>query len=885
MKKLISSILTILVIAPILATIINLPVAVAQFEPVKIREIYVLGQRVTDIGGVYPGLPVIVEVEVGLAVPFYIVVRDNTTGYIYVRQYVPSPTTGRINYTVEIPRLLPGLTVDPMVSPFAMVNFIVEPTFGQPHYYPHIVYIYPRIEVEPKALTLVDELGTPRTTTFTVYGVPLNNELQFIYIGPAHAVGTCTIAVYQSPDTNGVVRVTLSILDKCGPIAGGDYPVQFKLLRDDMSKHMNDTISILPIVIFVNREGHGMWVDLPLIEPDGTIRPARDNITLIGYGLRANTFITNIRLINLNFTQFNVHYNVPTSIFVPSHGHIVVTELPVNSNMTAGLYIPEITYHDGVRVEFRYSYYLVRPVLLFLYGEGLYREYPAILQPGDTITIVAFGYGPGAKWTGTASKLVAYFDDIVVTVVDILHDGNATFPYTIPMDATYGSHYVRGIDEPWKYEYSIAVVVGGKAIFVVVSPIGMVDKKVYQAVPSYNNRQVIICPCEELIGTSYCGVCVRYGGDCDYLGDYINITIYGLAPGERLLEIRLGEHVVPRALWYPTEPAADSTGKLTVRILVPTLIEGTYTVIVRTEYQGTIVVSWMHNPRITYVEVVSKILLLPLHTDDYIPVLVGSGAVRVIGVGFRPGAVFYKVLVNNTDAIVPVTTQVGTWRVNERGIIVGERIGDLEVTPGLWIPFVEPGKYSISLAYYVGTELRLSTAGFVFVVNNLSRVLTKDDTVGLAGSVAESLRSELQAIQNALISIDGKVAKIDTVITSLGDIQTRLQQLGDIVARLDTIRRDLADASASISAAATKIDAVSTRVNEIATRVTAIETGVATVSSKVDNVSSKVDGITATVTGLGTTLYVGILATIFALLATIFSLLAYMTIKKSVAPK
>jgi archaellum component FlaC len=916
MNRIISTILIVALITPLIAGLLEIPIALAQLQPVKITNIYVYDTDgvlkpitqtgIEDVvnGGIWPAEPIIVEVSVGLQVPFKIVVTDPVEMYTYLEQSVPPMTPGSYNITVYVP--------DKFANLIGQVIFKVEPGFGDPYYYPGTYAVYPKLVVNPKVTTLVDELGTPLPVSFTVYGVPSYNSLKEIRIG-----GVCLISVTDgAPDAYAVVSKTYTLLTVCGhSIPADTYTVSF-ILADNtyLSKYKVDTLTIRPMVYFERKSGHGMWVDDSLLSPgligDPEINDAK-NIIIRGVGFPANVKIASITLVNKNYTGLGVSYkvdfflqgiDVPTGAF----GEFRVT-LDVKSNMTAGLYYPVVVYFDPVTskysdpISFINTYYLVRPILLFLYNGLLYKEYPVVLYPGDNITIVAFGYGPGKDWTTNSVKLYIYIDTQLLTEVELEKNGHAVTTTTLPHDLTYGSHYIKGIDD-WKYEYTVAVVIGGRAVFTVINPITKKPTDVNKVTASWYGKILTVCPCETVLGCSYCNKTVVYNGECDYLGDYVKVMIYGLTPGEKLVKVYLGGAELPADLIVDAKPA-DANGRMEFTFIVPTIPQGTYTITVVTETQ-TIQVVWAYNASINYIEVVPKILLLPLSEEPYIPVLVGSGVVRVIGTGFPQGVLFYKALLNDTDALEALTTQVTKWSTDESGVVIGGKIKDLVIKPALLIPMIEPGKYSIRLVYYVGTTLDYSLPGYVYVVNNISKIPSVDDITSAIREGLDNVRTTLNTLSQTL------GGKVDQVLSVVNDIKDNLGKLNDIVSRLDSISSNLASASDKITNAANKIDTISgqlqtvtsalddvkkgidglkTDVGNVKTSVDAVKTSVDNVASSVNSVGGKVDDVSKKVDSIGGTassaMYIGIVATIFALLATLFALLAYTTIKKSVAPK
>jgi len=250
MNRIISTILIIALITPIIAGLLEIPIALAQLQPVKITNIYVYDtdgvlkpitqtgiEGVVD-GGIWPAEPIIVEVSVGLQVPFKIVVTDPVEMYTYLEQSVPPMTPGSYNITVYVP--------DKFANLIGQVIFKIEPGFGEPYYYPGTYAVYPKLVVNPKVTTLVDELGTPLPVTFTVYGVPSYNSLKEIRIG-----GVCLISVTDgAPDAYAVVSKTYTLLTECGhSIPADTYTVSF-ILADNtyLPKYKVDTLTIRPMV-------------------------------------------------------------------------------------------------------------------------------------------------------------------------------------------------------------------------------------------------------------------------------------------------------------------------------------------------------------------------------------------------------------------------------------------------------------------------------------------------------------------------------------------------------------------------------------------------------------------------------------------------------------
>lgn len=901
------------ILTPMLATLVSIPAAFAQLYTVTITNVYTPAPN-----GVYPGEPVIVEVNVGLATPFTVYIANALDPtIIYASQYVPSPQTGRMNITITMPLELPGL-----VQAQGIIQVYVVPGFGDTYYYTPALNVYPKIVVTPSVATLVDPYNVPTTFTAKVYGVYQGNYVTSIELISGNTVYTIPV-VNGVPDANGVVTYTFTLY---GPnsqfpygIPMGTYTVSFHQFDDTFyDLYRTATLTVTPQVVYVYREGFGICTSTPKYDI------SNDVIEIIGVGFPANAAISTIRLNNTNFTL--VYYDFPVNIATDSNGYFYSGDLLQVSctNLTAGLYVPTVILADGTSYTFWNTYYLVRPILLFLVNGMLYREYPGVVMPGDRITIVAFGYSPGKEWYGYDNVIVITLDKVTPLASGPLgKDGNGTFVATIPLDTTWGSHYIHGIDSR-SYEYSVAIVVGAKAVFRVV-----LRPDTYKVTASYENVHIDICPCAYYVGKSFCDTCVIYTGDCDYIGDYIEVKLYGLQPGEKLVAVYLNNVLVPPELINGTL-VADERGIMTFWFLVPTIPEGQYTVRVVTEVAGEQVAVWERDITINYVQVVPKIALVTLDSNvasgrATLPILLGSGIVRVIGTGFTPGLYMYTILVNNTDALRAVTTNVGTWTTDERGVIVAGKIAGEPVTPAIWFPLMQPGKYEVRLVYYIGPNLYKSEPGYVYVVNNLTFVATKDDVasvISAVNSAVSTLGSKIDAISGQLAAISGALANVATkadltsakteILNALANVATKadvsnavttitqsinsakteiLNKLSEIKLNVDLtpvlnaindVKNAVLETKNLVSEVKGTVTSIEGKVNAISSDVGAVKTDVGAVKAKADDLAAKAEAASGAATN---SMYVSVLALIFALLAMIFALLGYITIKKSVAPK
>ncbi len=780
-------------------------------------------------GYTYPGsiLPVTVYVPVS-GVLVTVTVTNALTGEKYAEQAFYAPSPGNYTVNIPIPKKLPNIgTADP---PTLLVTANI-PLVGPDT---TTVEVYPLIEIIPTSSTIVDPLGNGKTVTVTGYGFAKDTSataVNFIGLG---GQGSYSYSGVWKADSYGVIGpITIDLLkDLTGyGIPAGQYKVTLTSTAVRIDKASTPVFTVIPQLVILDREGNGRDVD-----------PIRIN----GYGFPANTTIVKITLSNTNFTKVVYTFTVNTSS--NKYGYVAQINLKdvLRTNMSAGLYIPTVYYSDGTNITFRNTYHLVRPILCYVIG-GVPQCYaPApILKPGQKVTIVAYGYGPGANWGYPVNILYVSFDKIHwLGNFTLGKDGNVTFTITIPGNATFGSHYIWGVDI-WGYEYSLAIIVGGKAYWVALRGLDksiLKDTKVSAGYPVKGVSTVITaCPCTKIAGYGYCAECVIYGGECDYLGDYIRVVVTGLNPGE--------SYVVYFKDILVGSGTADKNGYGVVEFVVPTLPQGNYNITVVGTLSGTISVPWYFDPNIYAASIYPKILTLSL-SGNYLPVIVGSGIVRFLGTGFPPGAAFAGLLVNNTDALLAVTTNVMRWSANSSGVLVGWA----GTVPAVWIPMMHPGKYELRLAYIVGTTPYKSAPSYVYVVNNISRLVTIDNlnaAVNTITGLLNSISSKIDSVSSSIASLSGKVdtinTKVDTISSKVDTIISKVDAVSSAVktvsGKVDTLLSKIDTVSSKIDAVSSKVDAVSKAVSDVSSKVDAVSAAVKAVSDKVDALSSKVDTI------------------------------------------
>jgi archaellum component FlaC len=507
------------------------------------------------------------------------------------------------------------------------------------------------------------------------------------------------------------------------------------------------------------------------------------------------------------------------------------------------------------------QYYLVRPVLVILSPAPA----PGPYMPGQALVIAAYGYGPGYPWTTVIPNAPFLYNNITIrldyTVLNaslpLDKDGNATFAYVyLPAQLTFGVHYLKGTDS-WGYEYTEAIIIGVAAYWAKIV-LGKYSPDNRVSAGYYNNARIEVCPCPEslgVVGMKYCGNCAVYAGDCDYLGDYIEVVVSGLVPGESV-NVSFGGV-------YRGTVTADSNGMARIVFVVPTLPSGQYVISIVGSITGYTTVEYFYNGTAflsgVYPVVYPKIVLLDLATELApltdnsttvvpAPVIVGSGIVQVVGTGFTPGVQFLGVLINNTDATASVNSNVARWNANSDGVLVAYSIAGRTITPGLWIPMVEPGKYKVELVFLMPgfTVPNVSMGGYVFVINNISIMATKDDLSKATSQILSSLSALDTKLSAALTELSGR---LDTVISQLSSLNNTLTGFTESVAtlssKLDALSSDLKSTRSDVLSAISGVDAKVTALQSaVASARSDILSAVAGVDAKVTALSGKIDTLT-----------------------------------------
>jgi len=582
-----------------------------------------------------------------------------------------------------------------------------------------------------------------------------------------------------------------------------------------------------------------------------------------------------------------------------------------------------IVYKGIVWQIFPTAAYIVRPYLEVLNT--------TVIKPGDKVMIAAYGYAPGT-YKGVTNKLHIYWDENATlpvvwaetafsgNTVNMGKDGNVTFMVQLPQDAKFGAHYLRGKDT-FRYEYTLLVVIGASSYWAKIT--GITTKWIVTAKhPEYG--RVVATVCKQYAGCKYCGIKVLSGPKTETLGDIIKITLYGVKKSD-ITAVYFGN------IKITDYNVSEGNNVVNITFIVPTVPEGKYPLRVETT-QTTIQVQYFYNGTLVPAEpeVVPKIIVVSLNDVHQIPVLVGPGFVKVIGTGFPPGASVRTVTVNGTDAIYTLNTQVTNWYADNDGVLVA--YGGLE--PGLFMPALEPGVYEIGLAFQTPTGSEISQPGVVYVVNNLSKVVTSDEFKAFANDVTATLNSISGSVSvlgsklDALVgqvsslssSVNGLAASISDVSSEVKDLKSAVSDIkssisnvlsdtatikGDlatlknmvsniklnvdltpVTSKLDSISSQLSDIKSSLSKLSKldELDTINSNVQSAINAANAAKSSADAAKSAAEAASNAINNVkTELASKIDSATYVLYVATIFALLAFIFGILSWATARKAAA--
>ena len=531
---------------------------------------------------------------------------------------------------------------------------------------------------------------------------------------------------------------------------------------------------------------------------------------------------------SVSFVDANIAFN---AIFTS-----VPAEKWAQLDLEATPLVIKLFYFDNV-------YYIVRPLLVLIS--------PAIVMPGSTVTLAAYGYGPAPNTlTLTLDK------KLKLATVPLGKDGNATFTIVLPKNVTYGAHYLWGRDS-YGYEYSLAIIVGSKAYWIKLPlPKVVVNTASNIVTAGYNGKTLIVCPYPvQYIGKALTYT-VKYTGRCDYLGDQIEVVVSGLSPGNEIT-VYFGNVKVATAV-------ANESGIAVATFTVPTLPEGSYQIKVVTPY-GTLYPQFFNGTMFLALPAViePKIVLTALDNESLLPVLVGPGIVKVIGTGFPVGAGFNAILINGTDAITTFAANIKMWTTNDYGVLTSTGGG----APAIYLPVLQPGAYEISLVYTVGTTSRVSAAGIVYVVNNVSIVATSTELAKAMASLEANLNDLAKAISSAEASVLSAIKGLENSITKYSTtLNNILGSLNAVSSKVDNLASEMSNLKSYVSSELSKLNSeISTlskavsSLSGIADEVKSLKSSIASISttaSKIESIasqlSSSVNSITTTLSSIST---------------------------------
>ncbi|MEM5823044.1 MAG: hypothetical protein QXH34_08285, partial [Ignisphaera sp.] len=322
---LILSLLTISVIAPIISILYT-----QQQTIIVVAQIIEVNRSI-----VYPGETAKVKVAVFFGgVTITVRLTNTSMGPAWSERSLHALSPGEYEVLVPLPEKLPGARdTNP---PIGLVDLVVEVwAIGQRQDHRNIS-VGPKIVVTPPVSTIVDPYGNPSSVTVNFYGfVPGTTINNLIFVNKVsqepydYVIEDVTIG----GDASGSITIPLYDLEKefLG-LPKGEYYVRCSATGTNIDYLRPGSLRIVPQVVISPTESHGRC------EPDGVCETT--DLTIKGYGFDAGLSIVSLKLLNINFT--NVYYNVPVQAQVDDRGNFVAYTNEFKTNMTAGLYIPEV---------------------------------------------------------------------------------------------------------------------------------------------------------------------------------------------------------------------------------------------------------------------------------------------------------------------------------------------------------------------------------------------------------------------------------------------------------------------------------------------------------------------------------------------------------------
>ncbi|MEM1695445.1 MAG: hypothetical protein QXQ90_02500 [Desulfurococcaceae archaeon] len=403
--------------------------------------------------------------------------------------------------------------------------------------------------------------------------------------------------------------------------------------------------------------------------------------------------------LSLNVSNLPYQYNTTNKLFI----RVIYNSLEYTANAT--FTIPAI-YVENTLVEFN----------------GVYNA--SIIPATKKITAEAYNFPPN-------TMIAVYLNDNLVDTYETDENGYALivldYHKSMPPGST-GEYRIIATYNDCTYEVKVIFEIQRiEAYFRIINPITQEDVQEPRGSAGYYNETLIV---------------TRNGEPFDYLGDILEIVVLdGLEPGEKVIVKLVGPITI---VIYDGE--AGPGGELYLSQTIPSIPHGNYIVEIYLPERGySIQVPWIVDETTTSFTVYPKIVVTRLDSLE-VPIVVGSTAVRVFGSGFGPTWSGFVVLLNNTDSIASVNLHSYLfWTVNEYGILVGPG----GVQPGITVPLLEPGVYSITL-YSKDYDYRVIESGYVYVVNEIANVATKTDV----DEIMSKLEEISTGINEVLLNLD-----------------------------------------------------------------------------------------------------------------------------------
>ncbi len=530
---------------------------------------------------------------------------------------------------------------------------------------------------------------------------------------------------------------------------------------------------------------------------------------------------------------------------------------------------------------------------------ALIQVIPRSTVSGGTLYVILYSYVPGTTTSIEAKVFIdrVYFTSFYLNLTNNVPAGNFSgtfyFNISIPLSMPNGGHELKVTEEvtPQLVLEALDNFVVGSGYEVVVPEPALPEDNISVAPPPPEYAQY-----DPDIGVVYSelysktlGCSCTGTGSCDttviatpmtVTSSSYKVVVYGVRPGETIsiyLERFYSLYSTTKDLgvsywWYfnTAHPGAtrmllwkgtinsDNTvtgtaaikvkyenNILCVKLATIPLPQGEYKITVESDVQGGL--DPVGN---TNISVVPKLYIEPA-------VVVGPAILKVEGYGFPAAEAieFIAPVLNGTDAIAGVNLHMrllATWTIDANGTLTSIGFGNINIEPGILLPTLEPGAYSVQLVYRITStgDYAITAPTTVYVINNVTKIISTDyidQKISQLSTQLSNIQTSIAGINTKLNQISDQISNINVtvdlgpIMTALSDIQTAI---GSMQLDISTIRNKIETVPANILAA---IYSVGSKVDSLSGSISGLSDAISNVGSKVDSLSSSISTISSDV--------------------------------------